>query len=74
MSSNFIDTFNDTATCRVTYLNCSTEETMLSLNSEIIPASALIRLDDTINSTANLGIIISHHTMFKNGGSCRTHT
>lgn len=46
---------------------------MLSLNFENIPASTLVRLNDKMNSTTNLGTIMSYHTMLPNGKSSRTY-
>lgn len=43
MSSNFLDPMNHIETCRVTYYNYCIEQTILPLNSETVPASAVIQ-------------------------------
>lgn len=58
MSSNFLNTMNRIETCTVTYFKYCIEETILSLNSETVPASALI---NSINPTTDSGTIRSHH-------------
>ena len=49
MSGNFSDTLNDIETCGVPSLNCSAEESMLPLNSETVPASAVMKLNKLHN-------------------------